>query len=373
MTRVATEGVMMTPIDRAELERGRANDPLVRASALHHVVLETPDLDAAERFYGDFGLVPSARTSRALYLRAAGAAHHVLTLVRGPRGRLASVAMSVDAELDLRKLASLPGASPVEPTGEPGGGLRVRIEAPGGLVVDAVHGIADVAPLAQRAPLGLNAAGREARVGVPVRLPPAPSEISRIGHAAIETTQPASLVLWLLRTLGMIVSDYQSLDAQPSAVPIVSFLRCDRGSTPTDHHTLAVALGPRQGLAHAAFEVGDIDEIGRGAKWLEAHGYVRAWGIGRHILGSQLFDYWRAPDGIVVEHYADGDLFDASAPTGRLPFSGSNLAQWGPKPPPDFALPPLSLATVIESARAVAASDEVSLPLLARTVRALSR
>ncbi len=363
---------MRAPIDQADLERGRAGEPLVRASGLHHVVFETPDLDAAERFYGDFGLVPSAREGDVLYLRAAGPAHHVLKLVRGTHGRLASIAMSVDTELDLRKLASLPGGE-VTPIGEPGGGLRVRLTAPGGLVVDAVRGIAEVAPLETRAPMPSNLTGAIARPGVPVRLPPAPSEIRRVGHAAIESPQPVALVLWFLRALGMIVSDYQPLDEGSAATPIVSFLRCDRGATPTDHHTLAVALGPRTGLAHAAFEVRDIDEIGRGAALLRARGYRHAWGIGRHILGSQIFDYWRAPDGIVVEHYSDGDVFDATAPTGRLPFRGSHLAQWGDKPPLDFAFPPLSLHFLASAARGIAGSDEASLSLLSRAARALSR
>lgn len=361
------------PIDRAALERGRASEPLVRASALHHLVLESPDLDVAERFYGDFGLTPSARTDAALYLRSASSTHHVLKLVRGARGRLSSVAMSVESELDLRKLASLPEASPIDPVDEPGGGERVRLLAPGGLTIDAVLGIADIEPLATRSSLPSNVTGEVARPGQPVRLPPAPSEILRLGHAALEVAQPAALVLWLMRTLGMIVSDYQHLDTDPSSTPIVSFMRCDRGATPTDHHTLAVALGPQAGLAHVAFEVRDIDEIGRGAALLRARGNRHAWGIGRHILGSQLFDYWRAPDGIVAEHYCDGDVFDASAPTGHLPFCGSNLAQWGERPPLDFALPPLSPAAVAGAVRGIATSDEISVGLLARAVGALSR
>jgi hypothetical protein len=261
----------------------------------------------------------------------------------------------------------------VSPTEEPGGGRFVRLTAPSGLVVDAVHGIAELAPLASRAPVPSNATGEIARPGVPVRLPPAPSEILRLGHAALETPQPVALVLWLARTLGMIVSDYQPLDEGPAATPIVSFLRCDRGATPTDHHTLAIALGPQQGLAHAAFEVRDVDEIGRGAAFLRERGHRHAWGIGRHILGSQLFDYWRAPDGAVVEHYTDGDVFDAAAPTGRLPFCGSHLAQWGDRPPLGFALPPFSVAAVVEAARGIAGSDELSIPLLTRALRALSR
>jgi catechol 2,3-dioxygenase-like lactoylglutathione lyase family enzyme len=361
------------PIDRADIEKGRATEPLVRAAALHHLVLETPDLDAAERFYGDFGLSPSARTREALYLRSASSTHHVLKLVRGSRGRLASVAFRVESDLDLRKLASLPEASPVEPIDEPGGGRRVGLSAPGGLSVDAVFGIAEVTPLVTGSSLPSNVTGKVARPGQPVRLSPAPSEILRLGHAAIETPQPVALVLWLMRTLGMIVSDYQHLDTGPSSAPIVSFMRCDLGATLTDHHTLAVALGPRTGLAHVAFEVRDIDEIGRGAAFLRARGYRHAWGIGRHILGSQLFDYWRAPDGILAEHYSDGDVFDASAPTGRLPFRGSTLAQWGERPPRDFALPPLSPSALAGAVRGVATSNEVSVALLARAVSALSR
>jgi catechol 2,3-dioxygenase-like lactoylglutathione lyase family enzyme len=361
------------PIDRADLKRGRAAEPLVRASALHHLVLETPDLDAAERFYRDFGLSDSARTGEAVYLRSASSVHHVLKLVRGSRGRLSSLAFRVESELDLRKLASLPEASPIQPTGDPGGGQRVCLSAPGGLTVHAVFGIAELAPCATRSAVPANVAGEIARPGQPVRLSPAPSAVLRLGHAAVETAQPAALVLWLMRTLGMIVSDYQHLDTDASSTPIVSFMRCDRGATLTDHHTLAVALGPQTGLAHVAFEVRDVDEIGRGAAFLRARGYRHAWGIGRHILGSQLFDYWRAPDGILAEHYSDGDVFDASAPTGQLPFRGSNLAQWGERPPRDFALPPLSPAAIAGAVRGVVTSDEVSVALLARAVGALSR
>jgi catechol 2,3-dioxygenase-like lactoylglutathione lyase family enzyme len=342
----------------------------VRATGLHHLTLECPDLRAGERFYAAFGLTPSARTANALYLRARGSHHHVLKLERGTRGRLASVAMSVATELDLRKLASLPGAK-LERRDEPGEGKRVRLMAPGGLTFEVVHGIEEVAPLKTRAPVPANVTGSVTRTSLAVRLPAAPSEVLRIGHAALETPQPEALLLWLMRTLGMIVSDYQPLEDAPQLAPVASFLRCDRGATFTDHHTLAVALGPTTGLAHVAFEVRDIDEIGRGAAHLRAQGYRHAWGIGRHILGSQLFDYWRAPDGIMAEHYCDGDVFDAAAPTGRLPFRGSNLAQWGGPPPRDFALPPLTPHTALETARGLASSKNLS--LLAKALRALAR
>jgi len=72
---------------------------------------------------------------------------------------------------------------------------------------------------------------------------------------------------------------------------------------------------------------------------------LRSWGIGRHIQGSQIFDYWRDPDGFLVEHFADGDLFDNSLEPGWAPFTASGLAQWGPPASKDF------LGTDLKSAR----------------------
>jgi len=53
-------------------------------------------------------------------------------------------------------------------------------------------------------------------------------------------------------------------------------------------------------------------------------------------VGSQIFDYWRDPDGFLVEHYTDGDMFDNTLETGWAPFTASGLAQWGPPVTKDF-------------------------------------
>lgn len=75
---------------------------------------------------------------------------------------------------------------------------------------------------------------------------------------------------------------------------------------------------------------------GRRRRYLTEQGYFRSWGIGRHIQGSQLFDYWRDPDGFMVEHFTDGDLFDSTLQPGWAPFTASGLAQWGPPVSKDF-------------------------------------
>jgi hypothetical protein len=116
----------------------------------------------------------------------------------------------------------------------------------------------------------------------------------------------------------------------------MSFIRCDRGSARADHHTLAVALGPANRYVHPAYQVNDLDTLAAGGEYLRQRGYYRSWGIGRHIQGSQIFDYWRDPDGFLVEHFTDGEKFDNTLEPGWAPFTASGLAQCGPPASRDF-------------------------------------
>ena len=116
----------------------------------------------------------------------------------------------------------------------------------------------------------------------------------------------------------------------------MAFIRCDRGATPADHHTLAMTLGPGRRYVHSAYEVADLDALAAGGEYLQEHHYKHSWGIGRHIEGSQIFDYWRDPDGFLVEHFADGDVFDNTVETGWAQMSASHLNQWGRPATKDF-------------------------------------
>ena len=80
---------------------------------------------------------------------------------------------------------------------------------------------------------------------------------------------------------------------------------------------------------HTAYETFDLDTIGQGNQYLRSKNRKHFWGIGRHILGSQIFDYWKDPFGDELEHYADGDVFDASYPTKYNPFDQGSLWSWG--------------------------------------------
>lgn len=152
----------------------------------------------------------------------------------------------------------------------------------------------------------------------------------------MQTTRYIETLNWYLQHLGLIVSDFLYYPGQRERGPVMSFIRCDRGMAPTDHHTLALTLGSVNRYVHSAYQVADLDALAAGGQHLLELGYRRSWGIGRHIQCSQIFDYWRDPDGFLVEHFSDGDLFDRTLEPGWAPMTASGLAQWGSPATKDF-------------------------------------
>ncbi len=43
---------------------------------------------------------------------------------------------------------------------------------------------------------------------------------------------------------------------------------------------------------HTSYETHDFDTQVLGHDWLRHKGYENCWGVGRHVMGSQIFDYW---------------------------------------------------------------------------------
>ena len=186
------------------------------------------------------------------------------------------------------------------------------------------------------------------------------------------TTRFRAALDWYLDTLGLIVSDFLYLDGQRERGPVMAFIRCDQGAVPTDHHTLAMLLAPHTGYVHSAYQLTDLDEVAASGQYLRARGYRHAWGIGRHIQGSQIFDYWRDTDRLMFEHYADGDVFDSSVPPGWAPLSASGLAQWGPKATAEFT-GTRDPATVLAAIRALREKgNEIDFAALRGLIKAMS-
>jgi Glyoxalase/Bleomycin resistance protein/Dioxygenase superfamily len=238
------------------------------------------------------------------------------------------LAFFVKSEADLRKFAKVPGASGVEEIDEPGGGKRVRIDDPHGYQMEVVWGMKQSKPLKTRENV-LNWVDKKIRrAGELMRLPRGPSQVKRIAHAVIMAQQATEKIKWYREMFGFVLTD--EVYAGPKDNVIFSFNRCDRGETYVDHHTLLCIEGPKVGLNHISFEVQNFDDVMLGHEHLqEANKYKHVWGIGRHVLGSQIFDYWQDPWNRVHEHWTDTDMLNIHYKSKRVAAEEGLNSQWG--------------------------------------------
>lgn len=325
--------------------------PVVKAQRLAYLLFERPDLDQAQAFLTDFGLQVAQRTETELYLRSNGPYPFCYKVRKAAEARFVGLGFEVSSLSDLECLSRESGASTVTASPHIGGGQLVSLLDPSGFTIEVLYGQQHVEPLPHRAPLVWNINQQPTRINGTQRPPMSPPEVLRLGHVVLEVADYQATCAWYTRLFGMLPSDVQVL---PDGDPIVVFMRLDLGDTPADHHTLALAQGVMPCYSHSAYEVVDADAVGMGQQLLREQGWKHAWGIGRHILGSQIFDYWQDPWGDKHEHYCDGDLFTADRPMEVHRVSAEAMSQWGQRMPKSFTKPKLSwrlLKGVIHSLR----------------------
>jgi hypothetical protein len=274
------------------------------------------------------------RTPNALYMRGTDPAHHIHVTEKGEPA-FVGLAYYAASEDDLKRVAQVPGASAVEDIDEPGGGKRVRLQEPNGYQVEVVYGIQPLDPIeVERTPMNTGSEPLR-RAGVLMRLPQSPSPIKRIGHGVLGSPRVKETVQWFRETLGFICSDDVYVESQDNIIG--SFNRCDRGDEYVDHHVFFCVRNERAGLNHLSFEVPDIDAVLKDHEYLMRLGkYEPMWGVGRHLLGSQVYDYWADPWGRVHERWADTDRLNAHSGSHLLPADEALGSQWGEGPPEKF-------------------------------------
>jgi catechol 2,3-dioxygenase-like lactoylglutathione lyase family enzyme len=307
---------------------------VIKVEDVAHVRFAAPDLARMKAFLEDFGLryVHTGDSDR-LVMRGAGTAPYCHVTERGPSSfqGMALRARSLD---DLEALAAHEGAR-VESSDLPGGGAMVRLQDPDGFMIDVVAGQEprEPEPLTPRS--HWNTSTDRPRTNALKRFDGGPATVIRLGHVVLSVSDVSRTVDWWAERFGLLVSDDVRL---PDGISVASFLRCDRGDIPTDHHSLNFATLPsgRVGFHHAAFEVIDFDDLIVGGEHLVEKSHERVWGVGRHVLGSQVFDYWADPWGNKVEHWTDGDVLTAQE---RPQIQGMDVmtgVQWGPALPASF-------------------------------------
>jgi catechol 2,3-dioxygenase-like lactoylglutathione lyase family enzyme len=289
---------------------------------LRSVEIGVPAPGPVRAFYREFGLEEAAPGR---FETADGGEQ--LRVEAAPRRRLLALGVGVDDADDLGRahaaLARLGVAAEREP-----GALRA-VEPLTGVRVELV-----VEPrLAQKPPplLPLNAPGRVPRVDArsPAVLPGARARPRRLSHVVVGSTDAAASRRFFAEGLGFRVSD---------EVPAIgaSFMRCS-----TDHHNLLVQPAPVAFLHHTAWEMDDVDAVGRAAAAMVAADPARhVWGLGRHGIGSNYFWYLRDPAGNFAEYSSDLDVIaDEEAWRAAASAGAHPLAAWGPPVPASFLAP----------------------------------
>jgi hypothetical protein len=309
--------------------------------ALHRlksIVIGVPDIGPVSDYYSEFGL----STSDGVAFSTLDGGEQ-LRIQEAASRRLVSAVVLVDDHDDLLRTSEALAAAGHHPELD-GDTLSVREPLTNILITLEVG-----ARLFQE-PSGadvVNRPGHALRKGERARSLSRDSPVKprKLGHFVVTSPNYVATASFFSDLMGFKISDY--------IAGAGVFLRCS-----TDHHNILVLKAPAVYLHHTAWEVDDVDEVGRGgAAMLEGHPERNVWGLGRHHAGSNYFWYLRDPAGNYSEYYSDLDyipedaLWEPESLAGHL-----GLYNWGP-PVPDKFLRPEDLPDLI--ARQEASSNLV--------------
>jgi 2,3-dihydroxy-p-cumate/2,3-dihydroxybenzoate 3,4-dioxygenase len=200
------------------------------------------------------------------YLRGSGTFPYLLALEQGDRPCARSTTFVCShPELDALtvRVEKSGFASTATVSDDPGGGEGFIVQLPEGELFRFLADSTEVAPL----PSG----------DLPVKLT----------HVVVNSIDAEASARAAEVALGFRVSD---------RTRGMVFVRCN-----DSHHSTAFARAGFASLNHVAFEMEDVDAVMRGIGRLRDHKFTPAWGPGRHGPGANVFAYFIAPFGAVVE------------------------------------------------------------------------
>ena len=234
---------------------------------LRSIELALPDPAAAATFMTRiWGMAEAETKGDTHYLRGSGPFPYLVAFEKAQDEFVRSTTfVCTSEELEALKARVTAAGWTASPTTSDvlGGGHGLLVELPEGTILRFLVGAAEVAPIA----------GRD----LPVKLTHVvfnAADAEACGHAVEDI-------------LGFRVSD---------RTKGMVFVRCN-----DSHHSTAFARAGFASLNHVAFEMEDIDAVMRGIGRLRDHAMVPAWGPGRHGPGANVYAYFIAPFGPVIE------------------------------------------------------------------------
>jgi catechol 2,3-dioxygenase-like lactoylglutathione lyase family enzyme len=293
--------------------------------ALHRlasITIGVPNVEETCQYYAEFGL-----TRDGVRLSTSDGGEQ-LRIVEMPTRRLIEMCIGADDRDDVDRVADRLARLGVTSRCDSGGSVSA-LETQSG-----VRAVVTVLPrISQEStPTGpYNGPGRSERENrrAPAIVRDGPVRPRRLGHVVVGTPDVEASQRFFVDGIGFAVSD--------QVRGIAAFIRCS-----TDHHNLLIQPSPVAFLHHTAWQVDDVDEVGRGAiRMLEGHPDRHVWGLGRHFIGSNFFWYLRDPAGNFSEYYSDMDTItdDQLWTPGTWEPSLRALYAWGPDVPPSMLQP----------------------------------
>ncbi len=240
---------------------------------LRSVELALPQPQAAADFLQDiWGLIPAGTRGSTLFFRGTGGHPYILSLVEAAAPAVRAIEFSgTSAEVEAVQARAGAAGAPVQAFAEldaPEGGAGCVVEGPEKQIY---RFISEAAPVDE--------------------LPHERDRPLQITHAVLNSVDVATCERFVTDALGFQVSD---------RTRAMTFVRCNR-----KHHALAYAHSDVSSLNHIAFEMNDVDGVMRGIGRMRDAGHDVVWGPGRHGPGNNVFGYFIAPYGGVIEYTAD--------------------------------------------------------------------
>lgn len=249
---------------------------------LRSVELELPDPTGAAHFLaGPWGAIDAPTHGGTRYVRGTAAIPYLVALRPAATPALGSLTF----ETNRPRIAAIEARARAEGltvtaavSADPGGGTGIVVQLPDG---ERFRFLSDCTPAA------------------PAQGSDAPVKLTHVVLNAVDAEATGDLAE---RVFGFRVSDRTAG---------MVFVRCN-----TSHHSVAFARAGYSSLNHIAFEMADLDAVMRGIGRMRDIGLAPAWGPGRHGPGANVFGYFVAPFGAVVEYSTAVEEVDDSYPTG---------------------------------------------------------
>jgi catechol 2,3-dioxygenase-like lactoylglutathione lyase family enzyme len=261
---------------------------------LRSVELELADIAPAADFLERvWGLVPAGASGATRFFRGTGDHPYILSLAKAATPAVAAITFAGSAE-EIDAVRQRNGSARLIKFNVPGGGEGFEVRGP---EAQTYHFIVETS--------------------IPQKLND-PDKPIQITHAVINAIDVDAAERFAVENLGFQVSDRTGH---------MRFLRCNR-----KHHALAYAHAQFSSLNHIAFEMRDLDAVMRGMARMREAGFETVWGPGRHGPGNNVFGYFIAPYGGVIEYTAEvgevGDDYKVGGPE-DWKWSGGRMDHWG--------------------------------------------